>query len=288
MSVSNRVQPDDAPLGSSPASVAPAGETPAIRSGWAHLRLWFVVVVGLLVDLWSKQWAFDSLSLGGRRVLIDNVLEFHTTLNPGALFGIGQGRTTLFVLASIVALGLVLWMFAQCPRRRWLTQVALGAILAGALGNLYDRVFIQLVRYPPDPSARQAVFFAPVTTSDPDVVHLRGFPAAPDGRVIAITPDEAARLDPPVGYVRDFIKISQKWFGGRDVWPWVFNVADMLLVGGVGLLAIRLLLEKRPDSARDSDRATKTPRDSSPTFPETAGRSGSGASTSASSSADEG
>jgi len=49
--------------------------------------------------------------------------------------------------------------------------------------------------------------------------------------------------------VRDFIKISQKWFGGRDLWPWVFNVADMLLVGGVAVLAVRLLFERRSGPA---------------------------------------
>ena len=41
---------------------------------------------------------------------------------------------------------------------------------------------------------------------------------------------------PPVGYVRDFLKI-----------PWVFNIADSLLVGGVGILAIHLWRDrKRP------------------------------------------
>jgi len=37
--------------------------------------------------------------------------------------------------------------------------------------------------------------------------------------------------------VRDFLKIVWK-IGDRELWPWIFNVADVLLVIGVGLLLI--------------------------------------------------
>jgi lipoprotein signal peptidase len=210
----------------------------------AHLRLWAVVVLGLVADLWSKQWAFRTLRQGGQRVLIPGVLELHTTLNPGALFGIGAGRTEVFLIASLLALVLVVWMFAQSPRQRWLTHLALGAILAGALGNMYDRAFVDLV---PTPGPRGLGPPYCVVTHSPDGqwVLLQEYPPAaghPPRRVLAV---EAQRLGPPVGYVRDFIKIPTRWWGGRELWPWVFNVADSLLVVGVVILALRLLRERR-------------------------------------------
>lgn len=210
------------------------------------MRFWSIVVGGLALDLWSKQWAFQTLRQNGSRELIPNVLEFHTTLNPGALFGLGAGQTGLFVLASILALALVLWMFAQCPSRRWLTQIALGAILAGALGNMYDRINVQLYKLPVGRFGVGSCYVVDEQASDRQWVALREYYPREDTSAIHKVPRETIKKwGPPTGHVRDFIKISQKWFGGRDVWPWVFNVADMLLVGGVGILAIRLLRDHR-------------------------------------------
>lgn len=204
-----------------------------------------LVVGGLALDLWSKHWAFHTLRQGGARVLIPNVLEFHTTMNPGALFGIGAGMTSVFVVASILAIALVVWMFSQTPRARWLTQIALGAILAGALGNLYDRVTVRLV---PTVMPGNAVVYCEQSYSpDGARVILREYPVTAASRVQELPREFEGRLRSEHGYVRDFIKISKKWFGGRDVWPWVFNVADMLLVGGVCTLALRMLTERRPE-----------------------------------------
>lgn len=161
-------------------------------------------------------------------------------LNPGALFGIGGGQTTLFLIASVFALALVVWMFSQSTRRQWLLHIALGGILAGALGNMYDRAFVRLLERP-YPDRRGAIYMTP-TEERGDRIVLREYPdhQAATTRVIPTIdlPDE-------VGFVRDFIKIPTKLWGDRDLWPWVFNVADMLLVGGVSILAVHLLRERR-------------------------------------------
>ena len=233
----------------------PAVEPSALRSVGAHLRFWIVVVLGLTIDLWSKEWAFQTLRQGGRRVLIPDVLEFQTTLNPGALFGIGAGHTEIFLIASVLALVLVLWMFAQSSPRQRIMQIALGALLAGALGNMYDRVFVKLVRS----SSRTAsgvvvpLYFQQVPSSSPDMIRLSEYPPGDDAEIRTLPRGDEARLGPIVGYVRDFIKIPTRWFGQREIWPWVFNVADMLLVGGVAILAIRLFFERGPRPATKTD-----------------------------------
>lgn len=221
---------------SDPSSAADGGAT---RSAASWIRFAGVAIAGLSLDLWSKEWAFHTLLQNGRRVLIPNVLEFQTMLNAGALFGIGKGQTILFVIASLVALLLVVRMFASARRSQALLHVALGAILAGALGNMYDRIFIKLAEKPVAGRGGNPVFVT-VGEREERGVPLREYPDHP----AAIT---RFAIDPPpeVGYVRDFIKISQKWFGGRELWPWVFNVADMLLVGGVGVLAWNILRPPR-------------------------------------------
>jgi len=241
-------------------AAGPIGEEGlAFRDCGSQVRLWTVVVAGLALDLWSKQWAFATLRQGGGRVLIPRILEFHTTLNPGALFGIGAGRTGLFLLASLLALILVLWMFAHCPARRRLTHIALGAILAGALGNMYDRVFVRLTPYVyPTPTGRAVAYGVRDLSPDGQYVVLREYPPDDRSRVVKLPVSAAGDLPPEAGYVRDFIKIrttlpNWSWLPdrlrGREAWPWVFNVADMLLVGGVGILAIRMLRDHRAGTA---------------------------------------
>lgn len=229
----------------------PPPEATALCSISAHLRLWLVATVGLALDLWSKEWAFRTLRQGGQRALLPHLLEFRTTLNPGALFGIGAGRTSMFLVASVLALILVLWMFSQSPPRRWMIHIALGAILAGALGNMYDRVFVQLVPYALTiPGVAGGRYYVQQESADGRSVRLQEYPPDNYSPVQVLPRATSEPLPQPVGYVRDFIKIPTRWFGDRELWPWVFNVADMLLVGGVAILAVRMLFERRPEAAK--------------------------------------
>lgn len=226
---------------------APALAAPAVRSALrhlpSHLRFWLLAIGGIALDLWSKEWAFHALrQAGAPLVLIPNVLSFQLMFNPGALFGIGHGQTALFLVASVVALGLVLWMFAQSAPRQRALHVALGGIVAGALGNMYDRVYVQLTPYPVPFTAATRYY---ERIDEDGVTILREYPFAATRNERRLTGDLRQRVPETLGYVRDFIKINST-VGGRELWPWVFNVADMLLVGGVGILAIQLLRERRP------------------------------------------
>jgi signal peptidase II len=64
-----------------------------------------------------------------------------TSINTGALFGLGAGYWWLFAGLSVLALlGILTWLFIyRAAADRWLT-VALGCVTAGILGNLYDRL----------------------------------------------------------------------------------------------------------------------------------------------------
>ncbi len=227
-------------------TVAPAQPSDDAGAGFAfanplsHARFWGVAVAGVALDLWSKEWAFHTVRQGGHWVIIPYVLEFQTLFNAGALFGIGRGQTTLFLTASVAALALVLWMFAQSSPRRRLLHIALGGILAGALGNMYDRMFVRLVERHRTVDGRMVTHY--VQTEQPDGTRwLTEYPptAANPHRM------RAAEALPEYGYVRDFLKIPTK-IGSYYGWPWVFNVADMLLVGGVSILAVYLWAERKP------------------------------------------
>jgi len=71
-------------------------------------------------------------------------------VNTGALFGLGQDEAwanNAFAVISVVAAGAILyWSMRKGAARSLWVCVALGLILAGTLGNLYDRVVFHGVR----------------------------------------------------------------------------------------------------------------------------------------------
>lgn len=103
-----------------------------------------IAILGCTIDLGTKSWVFNWLGMPGpgrTYWLWEDFFGLQTSLNEGALFGIGQGQVWLFAALSVVAgLGIVYWLFAcGAARDLWLT-VALGAISGGIVGNLYDRL----------------------------------------------------------------------------------------------------------------------------------------------------
>jgi signal peptidase II len=96
-------------------------------------------------DLAAKNWAFRALGMPDSfhepYWLWKDVFGFQTSLNEGALFGMGQGFWPLFAALSIgAAFGIFLWLFASGAARDWLLTIALGLVTAGILGNLFDRL----------------------------------------------------------------------------------------------------------------------------------------------------
>jgi signal peptidase II len=122
-------------------------KTPAMKAVPPSRYLLFggLALAGCAADLLSKQWIFNYLGMPSATResiwLVDGIFGFTTSLNEGALFGIGQGKGLVFSLLSIVAaLGIFWWLFvAQAAQDRLLTT-ALGLVTGGILGNLYDRL----------------------------------------------------------------------------------------------------------------------------------------------------
>ncbi|MFO0899278.1 MAG: signal peptidase II [Pirellulales bacterium] len=111
------------------------------------LLFWSIVIVGCAVDLATKSWIFARLGMPSRDPdreviwVVRPVFSLTTSLNEGALFGLGQGWTFLFAGLSVVAaVGIVYWLCVAGGTADLRLTLALGCILAGIFGNLYDRL----------------------------------------------------------------------------------------------------------------------------------------------------
>jgi lipoprotein signal peptidase len=216
-----------------------AGGCPALRDWPSHRRLWLIVAACVSADLLSKSLAFRHLTWNEPLVLIPGFLQLRLSLNPGALFGFGPSLGPVFIAASVLALPFVIYIFAHSGPKQRLLHAALGMILAGALGNLYDRVFIvaDVVRA----KDNTILFVGSSAPSPPGMICLRPYANSQQTVRFPGPPDCNVRRQ---GVVRDFIKIETT-IAGRELWRWVFNLADSLLVIGVALLLINSLIERR-------------------------------------------
>ncbi|MEZ6126048.1 MAG: signal peptidase II [Planctomycetaceae bacterium] len=111
-----------------------------------RLPVYLLLSGGLLgLDLWSKDTVFARFGLrNGTDWLIDRPwirFRLFTSLNEGALWGMGQGFALGFAGLSLVAFcGILYWLFVRkAAVSLWLT-VALAFVTGGTLGNLYDRL----------------------------------------------------------------------------------------------------------------------------------------------------
>jgi signal peptidase II len=106
-----------------------------------------VLLVGLGLDLGTKLWMQNLLQMdpdrgtAERRIeIIPGFFALEGTYNPGVTFGLAKGNTYPILVFTLVAtLLLTAWLFVTRQKSAAL-HVALGMVLAGAIGNLYDRV----------------------------------------------------------------------------------------------------------------------------------------------------
>jgi signal peptidase II len=98
-----------------------------------------VAVVGYLTDLITKTIAVARLEDADPVVVIPHVLHLTFVRNPGAAFGMATGFTIVLTAIALTVCVVVIRMARQLRDPLW--AIGLGLLLAGALGNLTDRVF---------------------------------------------------------------------------------------------------------------------------------------------------
>jgi len=196
-------------------------------------RYWvFGLLLGsaLTIDLYSKWWVFDQLGpfRGSKWAFKVNPflwgkldITLFTSLNQGALWGMGQGKGWLFAILSIFAsVVVVYWLFVKgAAQSLWLT-ISLAFIGSGALGNLYDRLYLHGLK-----DAHGQPLFG-----------VRDF----------------LKFDiPGIGFELPF----KFWLIPQWEFP-IFNMADSFLVTGAIMLVLHAMFVREPQSmTQDGDKS---------------------------------
>lgn len=171
-----------------PGSDTPSATASPKRSAPGYwLYLLALVLIGL--DQWSKLQVVKHLQFGQSVPAFEPWLYWTYVRNTGAAFSMLSGQKWLLSLIALAVSGWIVVYARGLQEKSWLQLSALACILAGALGNVIDRL----------------------------------------------------RL----GYVVDFMDLH---YAGRNIWP-IFNVADICINLGVGLLILYFLTHPEPKEA---------------------------------------
>lgn len=101
------------------------------------MGLFLPAVIVVVLDQITKHLFWR---LGQNHEIIPGYLNITLVKNAGAAFGMFQGARAFFVVASFLAVALIIYLGARLPCEQRGRRILLGLILGGAVGNLIDRV----------------------------------------------------------------------------------------------------------------------------------------------------
>lgn len=113
----------------------PVKELP--RRTWPYLVVAAAFVLAL--DIVSKLIVVAQLENETPKPILGGLVYLQLLRNSGAAFGIATGMTWILSLIVIAVIIAIIWIVPRLRSIGW--AIGLGFVLAGALGNLSDRIF---------------------------------------------------------------------------------------------------------------------------------------------------
>ncbi len=112
---------------------------------WQIVRWYVVAIFVLIVDQLTK-YAITQNFLYGEYSNIFPGLGFTLVHNTGAAFSFlsdagGWQRWLFLIISLVVSIVLMVWLY-RLKASQFFLSISLALILGGALGNLYDRIFL--------------------------------------------------------------------------------------------------------------------------------------------------
>ncbi|KXL52452.1 lipoprotein signal peptidase [Anaerotignum neopropionicum] len=109
--------------------------------------MWFIPAIAMVIliglDQAAKYFALINLKPIGSTVLAEGILNLTFVENRGVAFGMFSGQRWFILLLTGVITIVLVYYYGKLPKTREykFVRMAMVLILAGAIGNMIDRVF---------------------------------------------------------------------------------------------------------------------------------------------------
>jgi signal peptidase II len=111
------------------------------KAGFSKAVILLVTAVTILVaDQLTKALVVANLAIGEKARLLGDLVQVWHAQNRGAAFSLFQGGTVVFLIVSVVSIGMVTYFHRSLRDRTPWLHVVLGIVLGGTLGNFIDRL----------------------------------------------------------------------------------------------------------------------------------------------------
>lgn len=113
--------------------------------GRDYLLLFGVAGLVIAFDQWTKWLVREYIPFGGMWLPdswmgVAPYFRFVHWVNSGAAFGMFQQANLVFTALAFIVIGAIIYFFPQVEKQDWALKFAMGLQLAGAGGNLIDRL----------------------------------------------------------------------------------------------------------------------------------------------------
>lgn len=120
---------------------------PGSGSAVGSLLRWglFLVLPCYALDQWTKWLICQRVEIGTGFNVVPGFFDIIHMRNTGAAFSLLQGipaayRTYFFLSVTIIAIVAIFVIFWKAQEHSWMLKIVMSLIIAGALGNLTDRI----------------------------------------------------------------------------------------------------------------------------------------------------
>jgi signal peptidase II len=110
-----------------------------------YMQLFGIAGIVVALDQWTKWLVRENIPFGAQWLPEEmawllpyaRLVHWH---NTGAAFGMFQNGGAVFAVLAFIVIGVILFYYPKIESEGWLFRLALSLQLAGALGNLIDRL----------------------------------------------------------------------------------------------------------------------------------------------------
>lgn len=119
--------------------VAERQSKPRIGTIWRDWIVAATAVAALVADQVTKYLVRENMAIGESWPAEGFFRLTHGT-NTGSAFGLFQDQTVILTIASVFAIGFIVYFYRSHSDRSSMTKLTVGLLLGGAVGNLIDRL----------------------------------------------------------------------------------------------------------------------------------------------------